>query len=124
MRHVRSQVDRNTTFFETSVSGALKGPGNGNVGGKGIRGLLPTFFAPPRSQQPDVPLPPHGALSVCWPTFCVRWLLCIPYTHSRLKSYIRMVAGCPQRVPSFSEPSHPIIVRVSRLRRRLAAKAH
>jgi len=42
--------------------------------------LLPTFLAPPSSQPPDEPLPPHGALSACWPSICVRWLCYIPYT--------------------------------------------
>jgi len=77
-RHVGRELDQNITFSERIDFGALKVPGNGNVGRKVYKHLLPTFFAPPSSQRPEVPLPPHGALSICWPTFCVRCFLYIP----------------------------------------------
>ena len=78
IRHVGRELDQNITFSKRIVSRALKVPGNGNVGRKVYKRLLPTFFAPTSSQRPEVPLPPHGALSICWPTFCVHCLYYIP----------------------------------------------
>jgi len=80
MRHVRGEDDQNNTFSEIILCGALKGAGNGNAGGQVYKGLLPSFLAPPSSQRTDMPLPTHGALYVCWPTLCVRWLRSGPKT--------------------------------------------
>jgi len=78
IRNVARKLDQNPTFSEKIVSGASKVPRNGDVGRKVYKRLLPTVFAPPSSHRRDVPLPPHGALSVCWPTFCVFRLFYIP----------------------------------------------
>jgi len=67
IRHVRTELDQNTTFSERLVSGAQKGFEKEKVSPEARKRFLPSLFASPRSQWPDMPLPPHGAVHFCWP---------------------------------------------------------